>query len=196
MLASADEAFLDHVKKGAGEHVGGTPVDLVMKDVYPVIVQQGLGGLFNRIVYKIKGLLYFRQADAVSDVIMAELEHYLFGAKGANQASFKVLRREYEKYMREFFTETPEEPMDAITSGVWKTLLRLFTEHLQESLRGSPKSQLMADLLFDENLALIKQWTDNDHLQIMQLSSHDARMEGLERLREQKKKKSVLARKN
>ncbi|KEP63227.1 UNVERIFIED_CONTAM: dense granule protein DG32 [Hammondia hammondi] len=187
-FVSADDAFMDNVKKGVGEHMGGTPVDLVLNDLYPLIIKQGLGGVLDKIMYKVKGRMYYRLADGVSDVIMTELESYLFGQKGANQSSFKELRRLFEGYMRKFFTESPEDPVDALTTGVWKSLLQLFTEKLQDAFRGSPKAQKMADLLFDPNLTLIKNWTDAAHLQIMQLSSRADRTKALELLRAKQKK--------
>ncbi|KYK63331.1 dense granule protein DG32 [Toxoplasma gondii TgCatPRC2] len=193
-FVSADDAFIDNVKKGVGEHIGGTPVDLVLNDLYPLIVKQGLGGMLGKIMYKVKGIMYYRLADGVADVVMSELEFYLFGEKGANQSSFKELRKLYETYMRKFFAESPEDPVDALTTGVWKGLLQLFTEKLQDAFRGSPKGQKMADLLFDSNLTLIKSWTDAAHLQIMQLSSSSARANALRLLRAKQKK--PLARKN
>ncbi|PFH35473.1 dense granule protein DG32 [Besnoitia besnoiti] len=174
--------MLTHAKKGAGENLGGVPVELLWKDIYPVVVQQGVGGFFRMLLREIQNRTTMKAPIGVADVIMQELERALFGNSGANQASWKKIKAKYEALLREWWVTTPEEPFSALQSGVWKTLLQLYAEELKEAFRGSPRGKLLTDLLFDENLKLISRWTDAEHIRIMRLSRSAARRSALRKL--------------
>lgn len=182
--ASSENEILKNMKAGAGQQLGGTPVEMIWKDVYPFIVHRGLGGLIRSIYEALMIRMYYQEAMGVADVVMTELEFYLFGNAGSNRKSWQEIRALYGKYMREFFDSSPEVPFSALQSGVWKTLLRLYTEKLQDLFSGTPKNKLMTDLLFDNDLVVIKSWTDAQHVAAMKLKSPAARREAVQKLRE------------
>lgn len=177
-----DRELLNNMKVGLGENLGGVPVELMIKDLYPLIVHKGLGGLLSKLVYKIQSMTTYRRVVAVAHVVMYELERYLFKNGTANRQVMKQLAKKLEGYLREWWDTTPEDPESALEVGIWKALLRLFTEELQETLRGSPKMALMSELLFDEKMVMIKKWSDGPHRRIMALDSYRERNERLREL--------------
>lgn len=128
----------------------------------------------------------YQDVAGVTDVVMSELETHLFGSiGGANQTAWKKLRDSYEENLREWWVQTPEEPWSALKSGVWKSLLKLYTEEFAESARGNERvGNLMNKLVFDESMALISRWTDPDHIKVMRMRSSSQRLAALKRLQQ------------
>lgn len=129
-------------------------------------------------------ILKYQDVAGVSDVVMKELETYLFGSiGGANQSAWSKLRNTYEQYLREWWVETPEDPWVALRSGIWKTLLRLYSDQFVERVRGNDRvGTLMNKLIFDDTMTLISRWTDADHIRIMKMRSSSDRESALKRL--------------
>lgn len=42
-----------HMKIGVGEHLGGTPVDLIVRDIYPLIAHEGIGKLLKKMLFAV-----------------------------------------------------------------------------------------------------------------------------------------------
>lgn len=173
---------------GFSENLGSVPAELLVKDIYPKVVHQGIGGFLNKLLFKLGSMTVYRQPAAVADVIMMELERALFGADKANQASWKIMKLAYHRLMREWWTTSPHEPFSAIQVGVWKTLTQLNENHLSTLLSGTPAARVMNNLITDPSLETIKQWTDAAHIHAMHLSSHKERRKALDKLWQQKQK--------
>ncbi|PHJ25365.1 dense-granule antigen dg32 [Cystoisospora suis] len=163
----------------------GIPVELLWKDIWDQLFHKAGAKKWEDLFFWLGGLTRYRDVRKAARVITWELQRYLYGNELVNEQAWKTIGRQYEAFLREWWTSYPENPWKGLPAGVWKSLVKLYTENLEPALRGSPKLKLLEEALFDPELQVIRSWTDGDHVHIMQsgYSEIPGRLEKLERKR-------------
>ncbi|PFH33771.1 dense-granule antigen DG32 [Besnoitia besnoiti] len=143
------------------------PVELAWKDIWEEIFHKSGGRMWDRLFFWASGILKYGDARRVTTAIMWELQHFLYGDEPLNTEAWKKLSHNYEKALREWWMAYPENPWNGLSAGVWKALVKVYTEDLEPALRGSPQLKLLEDVIFDPSLKVIRTWTDETHVDIM-----------------------------
>lgn len=147
-------------------NLAGVPVELLVKDVWNQLFHKKGRKYWVDLLFWIKGSLMYKDARKVAIMIVRELQTYLYDEAPVNDAAWKTTRRLLEEHLREWWISCPEDPYRALSAGVWKSLIKVYVDFLEPSLRGSQRLKELDEVLFDPELKVIRSWTDAAHVNI------------------------------
>lgn len=156
--AGADELILSDVAaKKAVEELVGVPLDEFLKDSYDVVFRKKGGEALRRLRYRLAKILGNKDALALSQFLIDKLKDEIFNGR-VNREMFDSLAMELYFALKDFFKNTPEDPMEAADLGAWHALVNLYKEVMGPALRGSNRVTAMNELLLDPDLSVIRKW--------------------------------------
>eukprot|EP00070_Physeter_catodon_P049726 XP_028356620.1 uncharacterized protein LOC114487934 [Physeter catodon] len=161
------DSLTNKVAVSAAGALGTKPVELLIEDAYPVLLRDGLKNMYQAVKSSLLTLIY-GDIEEVSDMVMAELQAYLFGTSRVQKKMWRKLRNTFRDYLRDWWLKTLLDPYETLKTGVWQALLKLTADDLPVVMGGTPEYEKMKELLLDEKAEVIGRWVQRIKRNMMQ----------------------------
>lgn len=157
--APATSPYLDAAAKKAAEEVVAVPIGLIWKDLYEALVHSKGSQALRKLRYRTAGVFSKNEAMDLTRFLMDKLKHEIFNDR-VNKRVWDTLTMELYFALKDWWSNTPEDPKEAAELGAWHSIVSLYKEILAPALRGSRHVGSMNDLLLDPDLKDIKKWVN------------------------------------
>lgn len=155
--APATSPYLDAAAKKAAEEVVAVPIGLIWKDLYEALVHSKGSRALRKLRYRTAGAFKKNDALELTRFLMSKLKTEVFNDR-VNQQAWDTLTMELYFALKDWWSNTPEDPKEAADLGAWHAMVSLYKDVLAPALRGSRHVASMNELLLDPDLKNIKKW--------------------------------------